>query len=101
MTGIQLTDYDIAVKVVKDSAGMIASGLVLGDILAQNQALILRMHKGELHEDPSVGVGIEDMLLDRSSGKWERVIREQLELDGQKVNSVEITGTQILIDSNY
>ena len=41
------------------------------------------------------------MLLDRSSGKWEREIREQLELDGQKVNSVEITGTQILIDSNY
>ena len=100
MTGIQLTDYDIAVKVVKDSAGMIASGLVLGDILAQNQGLILQ-HKGELHEDPSVGVGIEDMLLDRSSGKWEREIREQLELDGQKVNSVEITGTQILIDSNY
>ena len=97
MTGIQLTDYDIAVKVVKDSAGMIASGLVLGDILAQNQALILQMHKGELHEDPSVGVGISDMLLDHDSESWKREIREQMELDGQTVNSVSIEANDIII----
>ena len=41
MTGIQLTDYDVDIKVQRDAAGLIASGLVLGDILAQNQALII------------------------------------------------------------
>ena len=38
MTGIQLTDYDVDIKVQRDAAGLIASGLVLGDILAQNQS---------------------------------------------------------------
>ena len=46
MIGIQLTDYDVNIDVKRDGDGHIASGLVLGDILAQNQALILSMHKG-------------------------------------------------------
>ena len=31
--------------------------LALGDTLRQNQALLLLLHKGELKERPSVGVG--------------------------------------------
>ena len=64
MTGIQLIDYDIAVDVQRDASGLITSGLVLGDILHQNQALILVLHKGDLKSDVSVGVGIDRMLLD-------------------------------------
>ena len=101
MTGIQLTDYDIDIKVMKDSSGKIESGLVLGDILYQNQALILQLHKGKLHENPSVGVGITDMTLDNDLHIWSREIREQMELDGQTVNSVKITGEKIVIDSKY
>lgn len=101
MIGIQLKDGDLEIKVERDSSGKILSGLALGDILCQNQALILQLHKGELHEDPSVGVGISDMPLDDDIQMWKREIREQMELDGQKVSSVKIDLENILIDSKY
>ena len=101
MTGIQLTDYDVDVNVKRDASGLIASGLVLGDILAQNQALILSMHKGDLKSDVSVGVGIDRMLLDSDRLGWEREIQEQLEMDGQMVESVEVTNKEIKIKAQY
>lgn len=96
-----MTDFDIDVEVVKDSYSRIVSGMVLGDILAQNQAAILTLHKGELHEDPSVGVGISDMLLDENLQLWKREIREQLELDGQKVSSIILTISTLQIEATY
>lgn len=101
MTGIQLIDYDVTVDVKRDAAGLIVSGLVVGDILHQNQALILVMHKGDLKSDVSVGVGIDRMLLDNERLSWTREIREQLEMDGQKVEDVRITDKQIIIKAAY
>ena len=101
MTGIQLIDYDIAVDVRLDADGRIDSGLVLGDILAQDQALILSFHKGDLKSDVSVGAGIDRMLLDSDRLTWEREIQEQLEMDGQKVQSVVVTGKDIQIQASY
>ena len=101
MTGIQLKDYDIDVDVRRDASGLIASGLVLGDILHQNQALILLLHKGDLKSDVSVGVGIDRMLLDNERLTWTREIREQLEMDGQKVEDVSITKRQIIFKAQY
>lgn len=101
MNGIQMTDYDIDVKVQRDSSGKIVSGMVVGDILAQNQALILQLHKGELKEDPSVGVGISDMLLDSDLQNWSREIREQMELDGQTVDRIVLTENELTIDARY
>ena len=101
MTGIQLKDYDVDVNVKRDASGLIVSGLVLGDILAQNQALILSMHKGDLKSDVSVGVGIDRMLLDSDRLGWEREIQEQLEMDGQMVESVEVTNKEIKIKAQY
>ena len=101
MRGIQLTGYDVNIKVQRAPNGTIDSGLVIGDILAQNQALILSMHPGDLKERPSVGVGIEDMLLDNDFPAWRTAIREQLEMDGQAVNSVRITANSIDIDADY
>jgi len=101
MIGIQLTGYDVDVQVQRDAAGLIDSGLVLGDILAQNQALILTMHKGDLKSDVSVGVGIDRMLLDSDRLGWQREIQEQLELDGQVVESVDVTLTDIKIKAKY
>lgn len=101
MTGIQLIDYDMAVDVQRDASGLITSGLVLGDILHQNQALILVLHKGDLKSDVSVGVGIDRMLLDNERLTWTREIREQLEMDGQKVDDVKITDRQIIIKAAY
>lgn len=101
MNGIQTTDYDIDVKVLRDSSGKIVSGMVVGDILAQNQALILQLHKGELKEDPSVGVGISDMILDSDLQNWSREIREQMELDGQTVDKIVLTENELTIEARY
>lgn len=76
-------------------------GLVVGDILRQNQALLLMLHKGELKEHPAVGVGISDMLLDNDPIYWRTSVKEQLEMDGQRVESVKITRTGIQIEATY
>lgn len=101
MNGIQMVDYDLDIKVVNDASGRILSGLVIGDILHQNQALLLVFHKGDLKEDVSVGVGIDRMLLDEDRLTWVREIREQLEMDGQKVESVTIDNKSIKIKASY
>jgi len=48
-----------------------------------------------------VGVGIDRMLLDNERLSWTREIREQLEMDGQKVEDVRITDKQIIIKAAY
>ena len=101
MNGMQMTDYDLDIKVVQDEAGRIVSGLVVGDILNQNQALILVFHKGDLKDDVSVGVGIDRMLLDNDRLTWTREIKEQLEMDGQKVEEVKIDNKSIKIKASY
>jgi len=57
--------------------------------------------KGELKERPSVGCGISDMLLDNDMLYWRNLIREQLEMDKQKINHIKITKTSIFIDAQY
>ena len=101
MRGIQLTNYEPDIQVKRGKDGKIANGFVVGDTLRQNQALILLLHKGELKEWPAVGCGISDMLLDNDPIYWRTIIREQLEMDGQKVKSVKITTTGIHIDAAY
>ena len=75
--------------------------LSLGDILRQNQTLLLLLHKGELKERPALGVGISDMLLDNDPIYWRTKIKEQLEMDGQRVGSVKIMRDGIQIESTY
>ena len=101
MNGIQMIDYDLDIKVVTDESGRILSGLVVGDILHQNQAMLLLFHKGDLKDDVSVGVGIDRMTLDNDRLTWSREIREQLEMDGQKVEDVKIENNTIKIQASY
>ena len=101
MKGIQLTDYDIAVKVKRDRFGRIESGLIVGDILHQNQAIILTMRKGDLKENPYIGVGLPDMVLEHNLMAVRNEIRQQLEMDGQRVNSINVTSAAVQIDANY
>lgn len=101
MKGIQLTDYDLDIKVQRDRSGRIISGVQVGDILHQNQALILSIRKGELKENPSVGVGVADYLLSEDLNALQNEIRQQLEMDGQTVTSVTVAEDTIAIDSKY
>lgn len=75
--------------------------LATGDILRQNQVLLLLLHKGELKEHPAVGVGVSDMPLDNDPIYWRTLIREQLEMDGQRVDNIKITSEGIIIDAYY
>lgn len=99
--GLQLEDYTPAISVRYDRFGRITSGLVVGDVLRQNQALLLTLHPGELKEAPVVGVGIGHMLLDHNPLQWRALIREQLERDGQTVESITMKDGVIDIAANY
>lgn len=101
MNGIRMTDYEPDIRPVRDASGKITAGLVVGDILRQNQALILLLHPGELKENPAVGCGIADMLLDHDPLRWRAVVREQLEMDGQRIDRIRITRTGIELDAAY
>lgn len=93
MTGIQLNNsYDLDIR---------SGSMQVGDTTAQNQALIIGSHKGEFKEQPAVGVGISDMLLDHNPLAWRQEIREQLEIDGQEVKNVQITKTGVTVDAHY
>lgn len=101
-TGIQLTDNcDIDINVKREGGSLITSGIVIGDTLRQNQAIILAMNKGELKEAPLMGVGICDMLLDDDPLYWRTEIREQMEMDGQRVENVSIGRESIEITAEY
>lgn len=101
MKGIQLIDYDLDIKVERDRFGKIISGLVIGDILHQNQAILLGIRKGELKENPSVGVGLSDMLLSHDLTDIRNEIRQQLEMDGQTVEKIIITPSKLGIEAHY
>ncbi len=101
MKGIQLVDYDIEIKTEKDKSGKLISGLVIGDILHQNQALLLSIRKGELKENPSIGVGLSDLLLSHNLTEARNEIRQQLELDGQTVEKIIMTPTELGIKAHY
>lgn len=96
-----LSDYEPLIDVRRDAEGRITVGLRTGDVLKQNQALILTLHKGELKERPMVGVGLSDMLLDNDPMYWRSTIRDQLELDGQTVGDVEVMTNGVKIEADY
>lgn len=103
MKGILLdNEFDVQIEPARDADGKIAGGLVIGDILAQNQAVILYAHKGELKETPALGAGISRMPLDHDALAWRTEIRQQLEYDGQIVEDVAIGKDGIItIKSEY
>jgi hypothetical protein len=101
--GIKILDsFELAIDVQLDASGKIDKGMVLGDTLYQNQALILLAHNGEVKSNPLVGVGISDMQLDSDLLGWRQRIRQQMELDGQTVNKIIFkTDKSLQIDAKY
>lgn len=82
--GIQLDEIANDIKIEN---GHIA----IGETLPQNEFLLLVMNKGELKEDPLVGVGISDMINDNDILGWKRKIRDGLKVDGMKVEQISIS----------
>lgn len=92
---------DLLIHPVRDKNGLIVQGIQLGDVTNQNVGLILRMQPGELKEHPTVGVGIDNMVLDKDYLEYKHKIRQQLAADGMQVNHLDINGDNIEINVKY
>lgn len=95
--GIQFNDnndssdvLDLKINVVRDSAGKIVSGLVVGDTLEQNKAIILIAHQGELKATPDLGVGLGDILLSSDYLEYRHKIREHFAKDGLVIETLDL-----------
>lgn len=101
-TGILLNaNGDVSVDVIRDSNGLIAQDIEIGDTTQQNISLILQIQPGELKEYPTMGVGIDNMILDKDYLQYKHTIREQLGLDGIQIDALEITKQAVNINAKY
>ena len=105
--GIQLTDgssqdIDLKIEVVRVSDGKITNGLVLGNTMNQNQAMILIANPGDFKFNPTMGVAIDELILDNDYLRFRHRVREHFAKDGLKVKSVQLSdGKPLLIDASY
>lgn len=92
---------DLQLDVERNALGQITQGIVCGNTLYQNQALILQSVKGEYKEYPILGVGISAMVCDDDLAGWKREIALQLEADTMRVDKVEITTQKLVVNADY
>lgn len=92
---------DLDIQIIRDSEGKITQGVHVGDITKQNTAIILYMQPGEWKEQPTVGVGINTLLLDHNFLLYKHKIRQQLSAEGMRVDHLEINGQNIELNANY
>ena len=100
--GIQINgNYDLNIQVRFDTSGKIISGLVVGDVLYQNQAMLLIAHKGDYKENPLVGVGLPDIVNDSDFAYWRREITQQFETDGQRISRLQLDERGLILEAKY
>lgn len=51
-------EYGLVVSPRRDGNGKITGGMLVGDTLMQETAIVLKLRPGDLKEDPKVGVGL-------------------------------------------
>ena len=95
--GIQLVDHtdegevlDIKIKPLRNSSGKITQGIVVGNTLNQNQAILLIAQQGEIKNEPILGIGIKDLVLDTEMLAYRHKIRQQFKLDGLVVETLDL-----------
>lgn len=93
---------DLKVLVKRDALGLISQGVAIGNTLEQNKAFILLAHCGDFKMHPTLGVGIEDILLDSNLLEYRHKIREHFERDGLKVTRLDLYSIdKIKIEAEY
>lgn len=93
---------DLHVEVQRDQQGLIIEGIVVNDIVEQNKSLLLITHPGEWKMNPTLGVGLSNMLLDHDYLAWRHRIREQFALDELVVYHLDLFPNKpFVIDANY
>lgn len=93
---------DLRMDVDRDENGLITQGILVGNIVEQNKALILITHPGEWKMNPTLGVGLSNMLLDHDYLAWRHRIREQFSSDGLVVDRLDLFPNKpFIIDADY
>jgi hypothetical protein len=86
MNGILLNDnYDLKIEPVRLANGLIASGLVVGNIDYQRCRMIIEAQKGEFKEFPTLGFGIDNYLKSVTQQKRQQFatdLTKELKSDG-------------------
>jgi len=73
----------------------------IGAATNQNIALIVGNNPGEFKQYPELGVGLDTWLLDENPNDVSSMIKRNLKSDDFTVNSVKLTGGEIVIDAEY
>jgi len=108
-TGIQLIDsnedgeiLDLKIDVRRDASGKIIQGIVVGNTLQQNKALILMSHQGDVKSRIDIGVGFEDLLLAENYLEYRHRTREHFLKDGLITKQLDLYPNKpIIIDAHY
>lgn len=106
---IQLNDnndsgevLDLKIEPVRGADGKIISGLVIGNTLEQNKALILVSNQGELKLRPQIGVGIDSAILSEEYLEFRHRIRRHFAMDGLRVTRLDLyMNKPFRVDANY
>lgn len=61
---------------------------VIGDTDNQNCSLIVQYHPGHLKSDPTLGVGIDNMILGQITAEFRKIISRELSNDGYKLKQL-------------
>lgn len=100
--GILLDEnMELVINPVRDSFGLITSGLVLGDVTFQNQNILINATKGEIKEDPLAGVGASNYVESNDGEGFAREIRSQLTRDGQTVKTISVKIPNVRVEAKY
>lgn len=107
--GIQVIDnsnegtiLDLKIIPVRDAAGLITQGLVVGKTLGQNIAFILMAQQGDFKFNPDLGVGLEDLVLSDNFLEYRHKIKTHFAKDGLKIKSLDLyEGKPFKVDASY
>lgn len=76
--------------------------LAYGESTLQHQRDLLVANKGSFRQDPLIGVGINEMLLDNTTADELRtVIQRELERDGMVLSRLRVTLEDVYIEAEY
>ena len=85
MKGILINDSnEIVISPVRDSEGLITSGIVVEDSVYQQIRLIIELQKGEIKQYPTLGFGLQNYLKapNGDNQKFIAELTKQLKSDG-------------------
>jgi hypothetical protein len=99
MKGILIDETgNLQINPIRNEAGKITSGLVIGDNDYQCVRLIIEAQKGEFKETPTLGFGIDNYLKSTDDVKQKFVNELTKELKSIGFKDVKVTPGQTLLD---